>query len=181
MFLTNCLIFCVLALVQSASDQPPTRPHWTATFELEVKRSDVMRLGKTTLKCVNALATPMHRVGRAQFTGIDIFFAPQSADGRIPKSAKEFQQAQYVNLNLMTDATGKVTQMNMSVVIPGKTVARTIAWKPEDLRKYFSKVILKDKRVVLKSSGAYDDPQTASEQASLHWDVDIDAPISNDR
>src|SRR5262249_54405962 len=118
---------------------------------------------------------------RAQFTGIDIFFAPQSADGRIPKGAKEFQHNQYVNLNLMTDATGKLTQVNMSVVIPGKTVARTIAWKPEDLRKHFSKVILKGQRIVLKSCGAYDDPQTASEQASLQWDVDIDTPISNDR
>jgi len=181
MFLINCLIFCVVALVQSANDHTLTPPHCAARFELEVKRSDVMRLGKATLKCANVLAIPMHREGRAQFTGIDIFFAPQSADGHIPKSAKEFQQAQYVNLNLMTDGTGKVTQVNMSVVIPGKTVARTIAWKPEDLRKYFSKVILKDRRIVLKSSGAYDDPQTASEQASLHWDVDIDAPISNDR
>src|SRR5262245_594423 len=181
MFLINCLIFCVFALVQFANDHPSPQPHCNATFELEVKRSDVMKLGKTTLKCVNVLAIPMHRDARAKFTGIDIFLAPQSADGRVPKSAKEFQQTQYVNLNLMTDATGKVTQVNMSVVIPGKTVARTIAWKPEDLRKYFSKLILKDKRIVLRSSGAYDDPQTASEQATLHWDVDIDTPISNDR
>src|SRR5262245_46010893 len=121
MFLIHCLAFSVLALVQSANDQTST--HRTATFELEVKRSDVMRLGKTILKFVNALATPMQREGQAKFTGIDIFFAPQSADGHVPKSAKEFQQTQYVNLNLMTDTTGRVTQVNMSVVIPGKTVA----------------------------------------------------------
>jgi hypothetical protein len=174
------VICCVLSFAQTGDDHSSTKTHSRATFELEVKRSDVMKLGKSKLVSVIAFASVMHRKGPGKFLGIDIFFAPQTTEGAVLKSAKEVKRGNCANLNLLLDTTGRVTQVNMTVVVPGRTVARTVAWKAEDLNKYFSDVNLKGRRVVLKSKGIYDDPESESEQASLHWDVDIDVPVSND-
>ena len=178
--LITLVAVCIFGLAQARDDHSSTKSHSSATFELEVKRSDAMSVGKTKLICVSVFATAMHRQGRAKFTGIDVFFAPKTTDSRIPQSAKEIRQGDYANLNLLTDTTGRVTQVNMTVVAPGKTVARTIAWKADDLRKYFSDVNLTSKKIVLKSKGIYNDAESESEQTRLQWDVDIDIPITND-
>ena len=179
MSLLTILFFSILFLVQSSDSRASKKSYCSATFRLEVKKSDAMKLGSEQINCVNAIAVPMHREGRGQFTGVDIFFAPRTKNGNLPNSTEEIQHGDYANLNLMTDAAGRVTQVNLTVVRPGKTVARTIAWKPEDLKKYFSDVAITSDRVVLKSSGTYDDAQAESEQASLQWEVNVNVQITD--
>ena len=162
------------------SGQPPAESHSQATFDLEVKRSEVVKLGKTTLTSRLAFVSVMHRQGPIKFKGVDIFFPSQTRAGSAPKDVTEAKRGDYANINLLLDASNQITQVNMSIVIPGTTVARTVAWKAEDLKKYFSDVTVKGGRITLKSKGAYEDPGSESEQTILHWDVDVDVPISGD-
>src|SRR5262249_26428541 len=103
--------------------------HSQATFDLEVKRSEVMKPGKSTLTSRLAFASVMDRQGPIKFKGVDIFFPTQSKAGSVPKKVTEVRRGDYANINLLLDASNQVTQVNMSIVIPGSTVARTVAWK----------------------------------------------------
>jgi hypothetical protein len=63
----------------------------------------------------------------------------------------------YAALALFLDARNNLWQVNASYVVPGTTVARTVAWKPEELKAYFSRVTFSGGRLVLKSAGRYAD------------------------
>ncbi len=71
--------------------------------------------------------------------------------------------------------------MNLSYVVPGTTVARTVAWKPEDLKKYFSDYQFDGKRLQLKSKGTYSEVDSKQQTMSLAWDVDINLPVFDRR
>lgn len=179
----RCILWLVLLLPTISAilgDQPPAQSHSQATFDLEVKRSEVMKPGKSTLTSQLAFASVMDRQGPIKFKGVDIFFPAQTKAGSTPKNVTDVRRGDYANINLVLDASNQVTQVNMSIVIPGRTVARTVAWKAEDLKRYFSDVTVKGGRITFKSKGTYEDPGSESEQATLHWDVDLDVPISSD-
>ena len=139
-----------------------------------------MKPGRHKLICLSAFAEDMRREGRFHFSGIDIFFAPKTADGHVPKPPEEIKKGEFANINLMVDKTNRVTQVNMTVVVPGSTVARTVAWKAEDLKKYFSNVYIKGKKVVLRSEGTYEDAESEIERACFHWNVDVDVLVTKD-
>ena len=180
MSLVTLVVACNLLIGPVAYDLIPKNSSCKSTFILEIKKSDMMKSELVKLVCTNAIAVTMHRGGRFQYRGIDIFFAPQTADGHLPKSTKEIQLGDYTNLNLLTDTANRVTQVNMTVVRPGKTISRTIAWNHDDLKKYFSNVTLTSHRVVLRSSGKYDEAETESTQVTLRWDVDIDILVTDE-
>jgi len=71
----------------------------------------------------------------------------------------------------------KIWQANLSYVVPGTTVARTVAWKPDELKKYFFDYSFDGKRLVLKSKGGYSDSESSREKLRLSWDVDLDLPV----
>ena len=175
------LFVCLaLSLSQTGNIPPASKTHLRAIFELDVKRSDVIKAGKRRLVCVAAIATDMKRDGPIKFSGIDIFLLPENTLKTAPQNIREIKRGSYANINLMQDKAGKVTQVNMTVVTPGCTVARTVAWKPDDLQKYFADLSVTGKRVVLKSQGTYDDPSSDHEQMSLRWDVDVDVSVTNE-
>jgi hypothetical protein len=64
--------------------------------------------------------------------------------------------------------------------VPGTTVARTVAWKPEELKKYFSAYQFDGKRLVLKSKGRYSESENGRENLRLSWDVDVNLPVVRD-
>ena len=107
--LTTLFAICILSLTGAGEKHVAPQVRIKATFELDVKKSEVMKPGKSTLVCANAFAVVMRRQGRFKFQGVDIFFAPRSADGRAPRNAKEIRRGDYANVNLMTDSTGRVT------------------------------------------------------------------------
>ena len=65
--------------------------------------------------------------------------------------------------------------MNLSYVIPGTTVARTVAWKTDELQQ-FSNYKFDGKRLLLKSKGIYNEAGS-EERLKLSWDVDINLPV----
>ena len=69
-----------------------------------------------------------------------------------------------------------IWQANLSFVAPGVTVARTVAWKSEELQKYFSDFRFDGKRLVLKSKGSYSESE-GHEKLRLSWDVDLNLPV----
>jgi hypothetical protein len=62
-------------------------------------------------------------------------------------------------------------------VVPGTTVARTVASSPEELTKYFSDFRFDHNRLQLKSEGNYPAPDLKEETLTLSWDVDLDLPV----
>ncbi len=73
-----------------------------------------------------------------------------------------------------------MSQVNLSYVVPGTTVARTVAGTPDDLKRYFSRTSFKDGRLVVRSNGAYSEAGAARDVFKLSWNVDLDLPVKRD-
>ena len=84
-----------------------------------------------------------------------------------------------VILVLFIDKNNKIWQVNLTYVIPGTTVARTVAWKPEELKQFFSDYMYDGERLKLKSKGNYREPKSEKEAVNLTWDVNFDIPVFN--
>jgi hypothetical protein len=84
----------------------------------------------------------------------------------------------YAGLVLFLDAQDRVRQANLTYVIPGTTVVRTVASSPEELTRYISDYHFDRSRLRLKSRGTY---KTAfdekDEVLTLSWDTDIDLRV----
>lgn len=80
---------------------------------------------------------------------------------------------------LFIDKDNKIWQVNLTCVIPGKTVAYTVAWKPEDL-KQFSDYSFDGQTLKLKSEGAYKDVDADKNPIELTWGVDLVLPVINE-
>jgi hypothetical protein len=93
--------------------------------------------------------------------------------------AKESKKSDYAALVLFLDKDQKVWQANLSYVIPGTTVARTVAWKAEELKRYFSNYQFDGKRLILKSTGSYSEAESGKEKMRLSWNVDFNLPVFN--
>lgn len=76
-------------------------------------------------------------------------------------------------LILFIDKSNQIWQVNLTVVLPGKTVAQTIAWRPEELKRFASNYSFDGSRLKLKSKGSYPE-QTP---ATLTWEVNLDLPV----
>ena len=62
-------------------------------------------------------------------------------------------------------------------MIPGATVTRTVAWKPEEIKKYFSDYRFDQNRLRLKSKGSYSESESNEEVLKLSWDLDLNIPV----
>ncbi|HZO86390.1 MAG TPA: hypothetical protein VFC26_14320, partial [Verrucomicrobiae bacterium] len=71
----------------------------------------------------------------------------------------------------------KISQANLSYLVPAITVARTVAWKSEDVQRYFSDYRFDGKRMVLKSKGSYSESEKGYEKLRLSWDVDLNLAV----
>jgi len=80
-------------------------------------------------------------------------------------------------LVLFLDKDDRIWQVNLTVVIPGQTVARTVAWKPDELRRFSSSYSYTQQRVRLKTKGTFSEVAPDRPQASLAWEVDVDGPV----
>lgn len=59
-------------------------------------------------------------------------------------------------------------------------MARTVAWKPEELQKYFSDFSFDGTRLVLKSRGNYSESEKAQDRLSLSWVVDLNLLVGRE-
>jgi hypothetical protein len=152
------------------------------SFELVVKDSKPLTSGTRRSRYQNAFVSRVHGLVPGNADGIEIVFVtkpitPAALSDILTNDAKELRGGEYAALVLFLDKHDNVSQVNMSYVVPGTTVARTVAWKPDDLKKHFSRVTLRGRRVTLKSKGTYSEIESGHEALTLTWDVDVDLPV----
>jgi hypothetical protein len=153
-----------------------------AAFELVVRDSDVLAPGTTRIVTQSAVATGARGLmpGNADGLEVQFFTTPITEAGLadvIQTGGTALKKGDYAALVLFLDKDGKIWQVNLSYVVRGTTVARTVAWKREELKKYFSDYRMDGTRLVLKSTGTYTEIESAKEVLRLSWNVDCDLPV----
>ena len=149
-----------------------------AMFQLVVQASSVLRPGPSTIVAKSALATRARGLTPGT-SGLEILFSTEPVTGAsrpdvLERQARDLRKRDHAILALSLDAQGKLSQVNLTYVIPGTTVVRTVAWRPEELTQ-FTRYSMNGKRVLLKSKGLYRD--TSGERLTLSWDVDVNVPV----
>ena len=155
-----------------------------SVFELVVSDSSALKAGASRIVTQSAFVTLVHGLipGNSEGLEVQFFTKPitEAAMADILKNgASELKKSNYAALVLFLDKDNKIWQANLSYVIPGTTVARTVAWRPEELKKYFSNYRFDGKRLVLKSDGSYSDTESGKEKLRISWSVDFDLPVSH--
>jgi hypothetical protein len=178
----GALVASGLLSLSSASSQDGYRPQdfrTTSVFQLAVESSSVLRPGQSKIVAQSALATRAKAPVAGHAAGLEILFLSQpltetSRAEALARQARDLQKRDHAVLQLFLDTQGKISQVNLGYVVPGTTVSRTIAWKPEDLQK-FSRYALDGKRLTIKSKGVYS--ESADERLTLSWDIDVSLPV----
>jgi hypothetical protein len=145
------MLFAPLALAQ------PVR----ASFELSVESSPVLPAGSTRISPQGATVTAVRGLAPGNSDGLEIRF--------------EQDKQRYAAVVVFLDKERKPWQVNLSYVVPGATLVRTVAWKPEDLQPWISGLRFDGKRVVLKNSGRFG--EAGQERFTLAWNIDLDLPV----
>jgi len=153
-----------------------------AVFELVVNDSSGLKAGATKIATQSAFVRLVHGLILGNSEGLEIQFFTKpiteaSMTDILKNGAKESKKSDYAAVVLFLDKDKKVWQANLSYVIPGSTVARTVAWKPEDLNKYFSNYQFDGKILILKSHGGYSEAESGKEKMRLSWAVDFNLPV----
>jgi hypothetical protein len=153
-----------------------------SVFELVVNDSRVLKVGASKIVTQSAFVTLAHGLIPGNSEGLEIqFFTKPITEAAIAdilkNRAKELTKRDYAAFVLFLDKANKLWQANLSYVIPGITVAITVAWKPDELKKYFSSYQFDGKRLTLKSKGSYSDMESGKENLRLAWNVDFNLPV----
>lgn len=90
---------------------------------------------------------------------------------------KMIRKKDHAFLVLFIDKSNQVWQVNFTFVVPGQTVAWTIASKPEELKKFSENYLYDGTHLKLKNKGSYQDTDSNKNSVNLMWDVDFDAPV----
>jgi hypothetical protein len=172
---------CFLA-VACLAPVPGRAASTSGTFELVVTDSKPLTPGTSRIRYQGAFASRVHRLVPGNVDGIEIVFVTKSiTDAMLPdilkNDARELRTGDHAALVLFLDKADNVWQVNLSYVVPGTTVARTVAWKPDDLKKYFSRVTVRGGRVTVTSKGTYAEIESGHEALRLTWDVDVDLRV----
>jgi hypothetical protein len=167
---------------QSGAHFSPQDFKTKSVFELLVNDSSVLKAGASKIVTQSAFIKLVHGLMPGNSDGLEIYFFSKAITEAamtdiLKNGAKESKKSDYAALVLFLDKDKKISQANLSYVIPGTTVARTVAWKPEELKKYFSNYKFDGKRLVLKSNGNYTEAESGKEKLRLSWNVDFDLPV----
>jgi hypothetical protein len=178
-FFAACCGFAARSLAAGAFD---AKNHAAkASFELVVAKSSSSPAGTSRIQSQSAFVSLAHGLVPGNSDGLEVlFFAKPITAATLPDllndDATESKKGDYAALVLFLDKDRKVWQVNLSFVVPGKTVVRTIAWKPDELQKYFSRASFDGKRLALVSQGSFSEADSG-EELKLSWDIDLDLPV----
>ncbi len=150
-----------------------------ATFELIVEASQTVRPGKSTLVTESAFATRVRGLTPGNSDGLEIHFFTKpiteaSRTDLLANDARELKKGSHAVLVLFLGKDGRVWQANLAQVMPGTTVGRTVAWKPEGLAQ-LAPFRFDGARLRLRSKGVY--RESGAERLTMSWEVDVDLPV----
>jgi uncharacterized Ntn-hydrolase superfamily protein len=78
---------------------------------------------------------------------------------------------------LLLDAKNQLAQVNLTYVVPGTTVVRTLAYTHAALTKWFPDYRYENGKLRFKSKGSLTPDDSKDELFTLGWDVDLDVPV----
>ena len=155
----------------------------SASFSLGVQKSKTLKVGKSRLATKSAFVTYTNEFfeGVTKALKVQFFTQPIMEEARaklLRGDNHEISRGGSAILVLfLDDDENQIWQANLTYVVPGTTVARTVAASPEELRKYFSDYHFDHNRLQLKSKGSYTAPDSKEETLILSWDTDLDLPV----
>lgn len=178
----SCLAFT--ADIHSAPSQSTSQDFQTkALFNLAVQKSPVLKLAKSQLETKSAFVTYTNEffAGKTNALKVEFFTQPIAEEARaklLRGDHSAISRGGYAALVLFLDERKEIWQANLTYVIPGATVVRTVASNREELTKYFSDYHFDNNRLRLKSKGSYNTaPGSKEEILTLSWDMDLDIPV----
>ena len=154
-----------------------------ALFQLDVQKSTVLKLSKSSLQTKSAFVTYTNEffAGKINALKVQFFTQPIGEESRaklLRNDNREISRGGYAALVLFVDERNQIWQANLTYVIPGTTVVRTVASNREELTKYFADYHFDQNRLRLKSKGSYNTaPDSKEEILTLSWDTDLDIPV----
>src|SRR2546428_960956 len=153
-----------------------------AVFELTNHKLTEIKRGSSQLATVSAFATYTNQFFSGKTNALLIHFLTKQMTEKtkadiLLNDAEELRKSEYAALTLFLDKQNQIAQVNLTYVIPGATVTRTVAWKPEEIKKYFSDYHFDQNRLRLKSKGRYSESESNEEIFKLSWDLDLNLPV----
>jgi hypothetical protein len=129
-----------------------------ALFYLAVQKSKVLSLGKSRLETKSAFVTYTNEffAGKTNALKVQFFTQPivKEAQAKLLRDDNhEISRGGYAALVLFLDARNQIWQVNLTYVIPGTTVVRTVASNREELARYFSDYHFDQNRLRLRARG----------------------------
>ena len=172
-------IAALLVVAAGASAQSSGR------IELDVRKSSVIPLGKSHIDPVSAWVTHTDEFfgGRTMALKIQMFTSPidAAARQRLVKNDGDHHELSRGGLGtfvLFLDGQNRISQANLTYVIPGTTVVRSIATTTDEVAKWFGDYHYAGGRLRLKSKGPYaTGAESPNEVLSLAWDISVEAPV----
>jgi hypothetical protein len=180
------LVIAIVASLAWAADKFQAADFQTrAAFELVVENSKALRRGASKITASSALVSLVHGLSPGNVDGLEVLFFESPVTERdlpdlMSNDAREKRRGSYAAMVLYLDKQNRVSQVNLSYVVPGTTVARTVSGTPDELKRYFSRATFKDGRLTVKSTGAYSEADPAQDVFKLTWNVDLDLPVKRD-
>ena len=158
----------------------------TAVFHLDVQKSKVLPLGKSSLATSSAFVTYTNEffAGKTNALKIQFFTQPLGPDAQarlLRDETLEMRRDGYAALVLFVDDRHQIWQVNLTYVIPGTTVVRTVASTREELTRYFSDYQFSNNRLRLKSKGSHRTGSNEDDVLTLSWDTDLTIPVFDRR
>src|SRR5690242_6047710 len=139
----NLPIAAMLGVVLSSSNADGQVS--TGRFDLDVQRSTVLKPGKSHFATTSAFAirTDKYFGGRTNALQIQMYPAPVDVRARERLLKNERDDRDLIGAGaayfvLFVDKENRITQVNVTTVMPGTTVTRTVAYTQADIAKWFS-------------------------------------------
>ena len=130
-------------------------------------------------KSAVAVLTDEFFAGRTK--ALKILFTPDrlTEQQRLERARDDWRatKSDYAVVVLFLDKDNGISQVNITVVIPGLTVVRTVAYKQQELQSFAAGYSYDGKRLKLRNKGSFTDATPGQAPIKLAWNVDVDAPV----